>query len=326
MKKHFRLDVSNPGLFPDVVDLLRRIPKDILFHQKYPFRHPAAIYQLSLRQLGFDFERVLDGYSSFRTGKIPFDKLDERMSQGQRILVYSLREHLDDCQMILLCLLDPDTVASKSKSPDDMLKAAGFVEQKIFWDGVHNYTNSYLMPLVNALKHSQGRFRTFVFENPPSDIRPGFYLEEVDKNGIAQPSSDLHHCDSAFSYARDIRNNLAFVFRAAESLKEAISSALQRLSATPLATPEGAELTPGPWAETCRRVVSLDAGVFPQETKSRFVRFSQTPEGTLQIRELDREFKLSFPSTAKCHAITSGDGMTRSFRMPYLGKDSLSKR
>jgi hypothetical protein len=325
MKKHLRLDVTDASLYPGVVELLRHLPSSVLFHRKYSFRHPAAIYLLSLRQLAYDFTRVLDGYSALRSGAVPFNKLDEQMSQSQRILIYSLREHLDDCQMILMCFVDPDSIPYQGRSPDEMLKSAGFKERKIFWDGVHNYSNSYLMPLVNALKHSQGRLRTFVFENSPSDIRPGFYLEEMDENEVAQPSAQLHQSDSAFSYARDIRNNLALVFRAAESLKDAISTAMKRLSVATTSTTDGPGVQPSLWTDVCKRVASLDDGVFPQETKDSFIRFSQTAEGTLQIRELDRDFKLSFPSTAKCHAMTLGDGMTKSFRMPYLGKKSIRK-
>jgi hypothetical protein len=319
MKRLLRLDVTHPGFYPDVVELLRSLPPESLFHAKYRFRHPAAIYQLSLSQLATDFKRVLAAYSAIRSSAKRLTQLDEHIAQSQRILIYSVREHLDDCQMILMCFVDPSTAATKAKSSDEILKSAGFVEQQTFWDGVHNYADSYLMPLVNALKHSQGRFRTLTFECSPIDIRPGFYLEEVDEHGVAQPSIKLHQANSAFSYARHIRANLGFIFRAAESLHSAIKEVLKRLSLPLLPAPEGAPVGPGIWSEMCREVAALDNGVFPQEVKARFVRFSLSTEGSLLIRELDRDMKLSFPPTnSKCHTHTLGDGMTKSFRMPYL--------
>jgi hypothetical protein len=310
----FKLDVTHPNLYPEVAELLRRLPSSSLYHSKYRFRHPAAIYNLSLHQLAADFKRVLSDYKAMRNNE---DRSVE-IAQNQRILIYSLREHLDDCQMILLCFVDPATVKTKAKSTDEILKSAGVVEQQIFWNGVHGYVNSYLMPLVNALKHSQRRFRTLTFECSPQDIRPGFYLEEMDENGAAQPSIKLHDGNSAFSYARDIRTNLALVFKAGESLRLAITAILQRLSMSPLSVPEGAASGPGPWTEMCKEAAALDSGVFPQEMKARFTRFSISDEGHLHIRELDRDNQLTFPPSARVRTRTLGDGMTTSFRMPYL--------
>jgi hypothetical protein len=317
MKRHLRLDITHPALYPEVAELLRRLPPDVLFHHKYPFRHPAAIYQLSLRQVAMDIRRVIRDCAALRAGGGEAN-LSEQLAQSQRSLIYSLREHLDDCQMILMCLVDPATVTARGNAPDEFLKAADLQERKLFWDTVHVYSDTYLMALVNALKHSQGRFRTVRFDCSPSDVRFGFYLEEVDRNGIAQPAMKLHNGNSAFSYARDIRKNLGSVFRAAEGLRQALEAILQRLGRLLLAAPEGAELASREWTEMCKSVTKLDLGVFPQELKAPFVRFTLTHSGTLKIREIEKDPLLSFPKgNVRCSTVTSADGMTASYRMPY---------
>ena len=103
MKKRLRLDVAGPGLYPDVINVLRTLPPGIVFHQKYPFRHPVAIYNLSIRQVAIDLQRVLTDYAAIRTSANASSELCERIAQSQRALIYSLREHLDDCQMMLMC-------------------------------------------------------------------------------------------------------------------------------------------------------------------------------------------------------------------------------
>ena len=317
MKRHLRLDISHHALYPDVAELLRRLPPEILHHSRYPFRHPAAVYQLSLRQLANDFKRVLTDCTALRSDVSRAD-VAEQLAQSQRILIYSLREHLDDCQMILMCMVDPATVASQGSSPDEFLRAAGLPERKVFWDSVHNYSDTYLMPLVNKLKHSQGRFRIVRFDCSPSDIRLGFYLEEMDEKEAAQPSVKLHGGNSAFSYARDIRRNLGSVFRAAGGLHGAVEAFLKRLGRSHLAAPEGAEIIEGAWTEVCRNVAAFDSGVFPQELKDPFVRFSLNDEGKLKIREMEKDLLLSFPDgNVRCSTQISGDGMTKSYRMPY---------
>jgi len=141
----------------------------------------------------------------------------------------------------------------------------------------------------------------------------------VDTKGIAQPSVKLHKGNSAVSYARDIRRNLGAVFRAAEGLRTAIAAILQRLGRSPLAVPEGAETAAGgAWTEMCKAVTRFDAGIFPQELKLPFVRFTLTDTGNLKIREIDKDPQLSFPKhSVRCSTITSADGMTSSYRVPY---------
>jgi hypothetical protein len=321
MRKTLRVDITEQAFYPDVLHLLRRIPEPSLFHTKYPFRHPAAIYSLSLIQLAGDFNRLLKDYAAIRSSQGKLGSLNEQIERSQRILIYSIREHLDDCQMILMCLVDPASVSAQGKSPDDILKAVGFTEQKIFWEGVHNYVDSYLSPIVNKLKHSQGRFRTVVFECPSGDFRPGFYLEEVTEAGIAQPSMKLHKGNSAFSYAKDIRSNLALIFRASHSLQAAIEAFAKRSRMTLLPV-ENAPLQSGIWREICSGVAKLDTGVFPQEIKSRFFRVEIQPTGEFRIREIEKDQKLSFPQgNIKCTTIAMPDGMTKSYRVPYFAEN-----
>ncbi len=317
MRKILRVDITNEGLYPEVLQLLKRLPAQNLFHTKYPFRHPAAIYLLSLIQLAGDFNRLLTAYTAIRDGQGGREFLLEEIAQCQRILIYSVREHLDDCQMILLCLVDPTAVTGRDRSPEEILKASGFAEQKIFWAEVHNYVGSYLSPLVNNLKHSQGRLRTVVFECPERDLRPGFYLEEIDAAETAQPSSNLHNGNTAISFAKDIRSNLALIFRASQSLQAAIEAFVKRARIT-LLPDTGERPKAGTWKQICAAVANLDAGVFPQEVKSRFFRVDLVEGSKLRIREVDRDQKLSFPAgTAKVTVAETVDGMTKGYRMPY---------
>jgi hypothetical protein len=219
--------------------------------------------------------------------------------------------------MILTCFVDPSQFSSKGKSPDDVLKAAGFKEQSVFWNGVAAYSDSYLMPLVNKLKHSQGRFRATAFDCAPGDLRVGFYLEEVDEKGVAQPSLKLHQGNSAFSFAKDIRANVAFVYRAGEALKEAIEAFLARVGASTIPSSQDYG-SPGQWRDVCLQVVKLDAGAFPHELKSRFVRFALDANGALQVRELERDQQLTFPKgNIRYTTVALPDGMTPSYRMPF---------
>jgi hypothetical protein len=93
---------------------------------------------------------------------------------------------------------------------------------------------------------------------------------------------------------------------------------VKRCRADLLLEPQGGEVNTNEWSYVCKRVATLDSGVFPQELKKRFFRFSLLPAGELEIRELDREPRLSFPSSdVTCQCLRVPDGMTNSIRVPY---------
>jgi len=86
MAHHLRLDIAHPALYPEVAETLRRLPLAVLFHSRYPYRHPAAIYQLSIRQLSGDFRRLLADYALARSRTVTLAAIDEQMTQSQRTL------------------------------------------------------------------------------------------------------------------------------------------------------------------------------------------------------------------------------------------------
>jgi hypothetical protein len=62
----------------------------------------------------------------------------------------------------------------------------------------------------------------------------------------------------------------------------------------------------------------LDAGVFPQEIKSRFFRIEIQQAGELRIREIDRDQTLLFPAgEIKITANQMPGGMTKGYKVPY---------
>jgi hypothetical protein len=79
VKQHLRLDINHPALQRPVAELLGRLSLDILYHRKHLLRHPAVIYQLSLRQIGMHITRVLR--LALRSG-IGEGNLSEEFSEG----------------------------------------------------------------------------------------------------------------------------------------------------------------------------------------------------------------------------------------------------
>jgi hypothetical protein len=71
-------------------------------------------------------------------------------------LLYSLREHIDDCYLIFKTLIPQQPKAVRFQT--QFLKNAGFRQLAVFEESIGWY-KAHLSPLVNTLKHHQGRLR-----------------------------------------------------------------------------------------------------------------------------------------------------------------------
>jgi hypothetical protein len=313
---------SQTGFEPPAVKSLGQIPNRFLFHRKHALRHPLATYNISIEQLASAFERVLDQHDLMyrfwreqgpsRTEPQPYTGL----LFAQRVLIYSLREHLDDCHAILQSLVDPTAVNVGRPGAVTFLKAAKFPSLSTFIQPLKHYMDDYLLVIANKVKHKHGRLRGCMFYNE-SEAMLGYFLEEVDDREIAGPSEALHPGNTAFSFARDLRLNLLHVYLASDRLMEAVGGALKSMY--------GFELTPLPCLDSCnlswrrivQRVSDLPLAVFPQEIQLPFPDVSLTSE-ELMIEYPSQSRVLECPRPMRVTTITHGDGVTKSFRFPYL--------
>jgi hypothetical protein len=318
---------SETGFEPVAVRYLGEIPDRFLFHRQHALRHPLATYKISLEQLANEFRRVLNHHDAMQrywkahgpstTEPQPYTEL----LAAQRSLIYSLREHIDDCHLVLQSLVDPATVNVSQPGADAFLRAARFPTLTTFFQPLKPFLDGYLLPMVNKLKHKQGRLRGCMFFNY-SEIRLGYFLEEVDDMEVAGPSETLHPGNTAFSFARDVRLNLFHVYFASARLVKAIAGALRSLHRYRLAQPAPLTYCNLLWRQIARRASELPLAVFPQELQLGFPDVKLTDEG-LVLEYPAQDPRLDFPGAMRVVTSTQGDGVTKSFRFPYLRRNSL---
>jgi hypothetical protein len=277
---------------------------------------------MSLQQLASDFGRVIDLIDAIRprlsVGEPGADDIYSDLMRAQVNLLYSLREHIDDCHTILMCLVDPDKVNPPAPGADNFLRAAKFPTLSLFIQPMKRYLDEYLLPVVNRLKHRQGRLRGCSFVAIDS-VRVGYFLEEMDESEVAGPSTALHPGNTAWSFARDLSFNFYHVFLASEALARA-AVRFVGMSGTPLGCYAAAPNTNAQWQVLVHKVANLDIGVFPQELTLPFPQIEIVNESTLFLQYPSRDVVLSFPprGSARVLVSTRGDGVTRSFRFPYF--------
>jgi hypothetical protein len=313
---------SQTGFEPLATRYLGEIPDQFLFHRRHALRHPLATYNISLQQVVNEFRRVLNHHDAMKrfwkeqgpstTEPQPYTEL----LSAQKDLIYSLREHVDDCHLVLQSLVDPAGVNVSQPGADVFLKAARFPTLTTFFQPLKPFMDGYLLPMTNKLKHKQGRLRGCMFFND-SETRLGYFLEEVDEKEVAGPSETLHPGNTAFSFARDLRLNLFHVYFASERLVKAIAGALKSMHQYSPAQPATLTYCTLLWREVLQRVSDLPLAVFPQELQAPFPDVKLTDEGVV-LEYPAQNRGLDFPRTMRVMGSTQGDGVTKSFRFPYV--------
>jgi hypothetical protein len=313
---------SETGFEPIATRYLGEIPGRFLFHRQHALRHPLGTYNLSLQQLSSALRRVLDCHAAMesywkqqgpsKTEPQPYADL----LSAQKDLIYSLREHIDDCHLVLQSLVDPTGVRVSQPGAEAFLKAARFPTLTSFFQPLKPFMETYLLPLANRLKHKQGRLRGCIFYCD-SEIRPGYFLEELDDKEVAGPSVILHPANTAFSFARDLRLILFHVYFASDRLVKAITGALRSMHQFRQLQPSPLVVSDLLWRQILSRTANLSHAVFPQEVQLGFPEVKLDDQG-LTLEYPARGLFLRFPPKMRVATFTRGDGITKSFRIPYL--------
>lgn len=317
-------------LAPSALNYLGHIPDNYHFINQHARRPPLGIYNVSFEQLIADFSNLLDEYFKTRefirenTNKLPGgEEYYEGLLKAQKDLIHSLQAHVDDCYAILATLIDPSTVSlkvAKIRFTDRWLDAIGFPTLDIFKKSISEYRDNYLAHIVNGLKHRQNRLRGMFFYNA-DEVRLGYYLEEPDMDGVPGPSFNLHeNGNSAFSFAKDILFNLYHVYYPSEMLVDAFSGALQRYQSFTL-NPQKVSSENDKWLDVLRRACRIQPQVFLSELDKPYPYFSFTENDSDQSLVLMYPvtlMPLEFPQGMRIFGIFKADGVSKSYRIPYL--------
>ncbi|MFM0395220.1 hypothetical protein [Paraburkholderia phytofirmans] len=276
------------------------------FHARLRLRPPIGVYNLSLATVIGHFDRCID-----EIGELP--PMNDRSTQASAKrneflatldgLLDALMEHIDDCNSVLKCFFK-DEKSTEYKEIYNAFKS----EIRPYRDRVGK--------IVNKIKHEQGRLR-LVHSDSVLGTSFGYYVEGVDLNGVIGPDPDIHHPrgETAYSLGRDFRLHVNGIFFVAARLAHAIYRATGKGVVTSL--PENASL-----ANLVKRVGDIPPIFFPDEISQPF----PTVKITDTICRVSVGFgnfeKAKSPPGAKISVSFVGDGVSRSFRIPYIGKNN----
>ena len=310
---------QNGSLLPEVKQLLLSDIQVPLYYTVYGLRHPLAIYNVSCSAVLGNFSKTLTTLLQVMKER-PFlitrkkdgnrDLLDSLLA-SQKDLLYSLMEHLDDCDNILLCFFPSKVVRNTDTHVRTYRKAT-----KEYRDNVGK--------VVNYLKHEQGRLRSITFYNDEFAL-PGYYIEGPVAENILGPVEKIHPGgNSAFSFARDLRYHFFHFYAVAKHLSTAIRGTLGSENES---NPPESETLDETVLEIASGISSLPLMFYPDEV------LKPVPSVTIMQGHMiitltypDKETRVNVtPKGLKISVGFMGDGVTRSFRLPYRKGENDNK-
>jgi hypothetical protein len=296
---------------PKAARVLQNLQGVATFEGNYGTRHPFAAYNISLTTIARRLISVLENLEPLEV-RVHHENnqtaiSDELLLEAMDHLLDSLMEHMDVCGGIL---------RSFFASPDEKRFKKVFAD---FKTSVEPY-RKHIGGIDNYIKHNQGKLRS-VFFSWLGGACLGYFVEGPVGNGILGPVGKIHSGENtAFSFNRDIPYHLCSVFAIGARLANALHAIDRRLVVLPL--PKMVEGQYSDWCKALQMVAGLPKVFFPDEV------VKGVPKVHLNRDRLTIEYPAQHqrvtgpPSPSKISLSYGGDGVTRSFKVPYFNEEN----
>lgn len=303
----FEQHTSPEAAVPKAARLLQQLNGVPTFESAYGARHPFGAYNVSLTGIARRLIAVVEALdhvqqqAQFLAGAKSIQ--NEQLLEAMDHLLDALMEHMDVCNGILRTFFAP--------ADDKKFKIA----LSAFKASVEPY-RKHIGTIDNYIKHNQGMLRSVHFRWP-TGISFGYFVEGPVANGVLGPVALVHPGENtAFSFNRDLAYHLCNVFAVGAQLAHALHSVDRRLVVqTPLKIVDGRE---SDWTRALRLTAALPAIYFPDEISKPIPRIHVSARKVF-IEYPALRFKVSGPPAGSQISLAfEGDGVTRSFKMPYF--------
>lgn len=301
----------NTGLYNLLVDL----PRNIIFHNEHELREPLGIYTVSISRVFRAFIKLLEEFNKSSRSL-------ENLDLAHKELLDSIMAYIDDGYLIMKCFYPKSLVSEKIIFADKWLKK---VDKQI----IEDYKNKIepfrykLALIVNKTKHNHARYCHVETSSIFGKVI-GYYIEGIAENGVIQPNKEIHPMfkgmRTAISYNKDIRDQLAILYFISHFIAETVQKILSKNYSISLKEDSCTYDNDKQIIEIINGVCSLKEFFFPDEYNDDLPQITFS-DGIIDIRKPAYKSylnKLIVPGSMKIKATMSGDGVTKSWALPYF--------
>jgi hypothetical protein len=304
---------ENLGFTPEVAGYLASIKESEYSYKYLNVRHPAGVFEVASSHVVKDFIELLKELEEHQTNYENDRPIG--LEKKFRELINDFFKFYDSCYEIMVgCCKNhtPPTEEFYSK----WLDKNGYSIGKDFHNGTWNDQEN-LRKIYNKLKHTSSLLRSVNFNRGKSAIM-GFFVQGAE-DGIPGPDRDIHpkyHGSyTGSSYNFTLRELYYILYKICFVLNKILSKHFRDVYNLELNFNEGYKTANKDWEELYERMNKLPNAYFPNESGKRIFQFRISNNKLIFAKRPAESVDLNGFMT---HMLTSGDGFTRTFRIPYL--------
>lgn len=313
------LKVHN-NLNTELYNFLANLPDEVLYNTEHNLRKPLGIYNISSTRVFKAFNNVLDILESKAFKYI-------ELTDHYRELLMSIMSFIDDSYHLMKCLFPVSSVDKHCIFADKWMEKVEPQIIKQYKSDINDYRD-LIAKIVNKTKHNHALFSNIKISTNIGTIY-GYCIMGVDGTETVLPDEEIHKpvgkMSTGFSYNRDIRYHIINFYFVSNLIVKAMRSLLNKIYGQVINI-NSAECSNNEeiW-NLFTRINGMRHLYFPDEYNKLM------PQ--IELNQDEKSIRLRYPSTKsylnklfryngyKVEYITSGDGVTKSFKMPYMGEE-----
>ncbi len=313
---HVCRDIKVDGNYnTELYNILVDLPRNIIFHNEHELREPLGIYNVSISRVFRAFIKLLEEFDN------PSRSL-ENLDLAHKELLDSIMAYIDDGYLIMKCFYPKSLVSEEIIFADKWLKK---VDKQIIEDyksKIEPYRHNLAL-IVNKTKHNHARYCHVEISSAFGKVL-GYYIEGITENGEIQPNKEIHPLfkgmRTAISYNKDIRNQLTILYFISHYIAETVQKIVTKNYSISLEEDTCTYDKDNQIIEIFNGICSLKEFFFPDENNDELPQIIFS-DGFIDIRKPAYKSylnKLITPRSMKIKTSMSGDGVTKSWALPYF--------
>lgn len=302
MRIELRFPVGEKALLP-VVSYLEATKESVSSVPERGLRHPLSAYNVSAGSAIFALSDVVSQIE--KLSPLVTEAAADAVTSCAGLKAATTRflqaydEHLDACQNVLCAYIDESGKKNRSKALREFKETLG------------SY-GKHISVQANHIKHRQCTVRLMSLYAPPIVV-PAYYVEGVVDTDAIGPDPVIHgNSNTAFSYAREIRLAVCGLFYISRCVLSTLERYVGHVTWNSVSETDGL-------MSLVERVSYLPIHMLPDEySKPRAYVAREGHNFHISYGQVKQRIPYG---TVRFKVAFQGDGVTRSFKMPYFGTE-----
>lgn len=295
--------------------------EDILFYEEHRLRHPLGICTVSESR----FYRALQSLMDFLgdAEDIKRYRKDDSLFLKTKEAISSLTAYIDDMYLVFKCYYPANRVDKKITFADRWLEKAGCNEIANFKSSIKEFTEPFIIA-DDCIKHNHARIAQLRFNTLIYGSAYGFYVLDMSDTGALTPNEEIHPefkgMATAFSYNRFLLQLISSFYFVSSHAERTLRKILtQEFDFSPPS---------GKTDIDSSSIIDLIKQLNGTLTK---ILFDDEYEKCAQVEYENDTLIIKIPADkvyiksrfekytrAKIEMVDSADGVTRSWKLPYM--------